>query len=168
MRIKIFYLHVLLFYLVTSCTKDAEPEMKHYPIIQTSDVTNIDSKGATFNAEIINIGIDNIIQYGFVFDTQEPGIDVSFNKTLVTKAQEGKFSITLNDNLAGNLDYIVKAYARTGTNIIYGNEVEFHSKGSQWNPWDLCSHPIMDGWDIALGMSNSSYGFILFQGEDFY
>ncbi len=160
----------LFFLLITllSCVKEAEPEAKLYPLLQTLEVTNIDEEGATFNSEFVNVGLEPITEHGFVFDLKDPVVDASETLRLSNVAQPGIQSTTINDGLAGNLTYYVKAYAKTNKYLVYGNSIEFKSKGSRSNPWELALEPTLRGWGNAFGFSHGDFGYLMFQSRAFY
>jgi|GEM_PF-1942069 len=166
-KINILYLIAFTSFL-TSCKEDAELVSKQYPVIQTQNVSNIDSNGVTFNGEFVDLGYSHITEYGFVFSIDEPSIENSDTLIIASNATNGGFSQSISENIAGNILYNVKAFAKTDNHVIYGNNIEFLSKGSKFNPWDLILRPNIDGWHNALGTSNNELGLILFQSGDFY
>jgi hypothetical protein len=168
MKKKLFYLYLAVLTVTFSCTRDEDPEKKQYPVIYTGSTTGINPEGATLNAEFINLGYDAVIQYGFVYGTEKPTIDSSAIAVINAGAGKGEFFKSINSGLAGNMIYKVKAYAKTRDFIVYGNEIEFLSQGSTYNPWDLILQPTMDGWHDTHGSSVNELGYILFQSEDFY
>lgn len=151
-----------------SCKKDAELVTKEYPVIETQAVSVIDSDGVTFHGEFVDIGLSPITEYGFVFSTFEPSIENSDTLIIASDATGGAFSKSTSENIAGNILYNVKAFAKTDNHVIYGNNVEFLSKGSKFNPWDLVLQPDINGWHDTHGTSGKGLGFILFQSNDFY
>ena len=165
---RIFYFGIVISFFLVSCTKDAEFISKPYPIIQTQNVTQIDSSGATFNGDFIDLGYSPILEYGFVFSIDEPSLENSDSLIVNMNASVGEFSQSISEKLAGNIAYNVKAYAKTDSNIIYGNNVEFLSQGSTYNPWDFLFQFHIYGWGFLHGNSNNEVGFILFPSEDFY
>lgn len=168
MRKKITYCVIAISLFLISCTKDAEVVRKNYPVIQTHNVSNIDSNGVTFNGEFIDIGYSHIMEYGFVFSACPSSIESLCTLTINSNAANGVFSESISEKLAGNINYTVKAFAKTANQVIYGNSIEFFSQGSKYNPWNLILQPKMEGWHDAHGTSNNELGFILFQSEDFY
>lgn len=154
--------------LLVSCTKDAELVSKQYPVIQTQDVSNIDSNGATFNGEFIDTGNSLITEYGFVLGISEPSIENSDTLIVTSNATNGVFSKTISENIAGNINYYVKAFAKTDNHVVYGNNITFYSQGSKLNPWDLILQPNIYAWGGPHATSNNTLGFILFQSEEFF
>ena len=148
--------------------RDEEFVSKQYPIIQTGNVSNIDSNGVRFTGEFLNLGSSEIMEYGFVFGDIDPKIEYSNKIIIESKAKVGKFSQYIEKNIAGNINYNVKAYAKTSDYIIYGNNIVFTSTGSKYNPWDLVLHASIYGWFDLHGFSNNELGFILFQSGHFY
>jgi len=159
---KLIYLSLMIT-LHLSCTKDAEIGIKNYPVIQTLEVSKIDANGAMFNGQFINIGLSEIIEYGFIFATDEAFQHESDTILVSKKASNGIFSANLNTFLIANLNYRVRAFAKTKDNIIYGNFVQFQSQGSSENPWSLKEN---SRWEEYVsyyfyGTSNGKFGIII-------
>lgn len=157
----------MLFFFV-SCKKDAEVVSKQFPVIETLDVSNIDSIGATFNAEFIDLGYSEIIEYGFIFSPYEDRTDISDTLIISADAIQGEFSLPISEKIVENITYYVKAFAKTDSMTVYGNTVEFLSKGSKYNPWSSQFEVNTGGWGTTVGVSNNELGFILYQNEDLY
>jgi N-acetylneuraminic acid mutarotase len=160
-------LGIILIFLV-SCKKDAETEIKDYPIIETLEVSNINEKGATFNAEFINLGNENVKEFGFVYGADEPSFNQYDTILLDSQPEKGKYNQMINGGLAGNIEYLVKSYVKTSKYTIFGNVKKFFSLGSQLNPWRLDLTAYIDGWHDCIGMSNDEHGFILFNSGHLY
>jgi hypothetical protein len=165
---KIIYISVLITSLLVSCTKEAEIVSKQYPVLQTSDASDISLNGVTLNGEFISLGSSNTTEYGFVYSTKEPFLVKSDSLIITSKATKGKFSGLIEKGVAGNIKYNVKAFAKTENRIIYGNAIEFFSLGSKYNPWDFVHKPNMGGYFDLFAVSNNESGYVLFQSGDFY
>jgi hypothetical protein len=78
MKIKNIFL--LLLILPASCEmlKDSVS-----PLIQTGDVTDIDTNGAVFNALITNTRKEEVIESGFVWDTKHGPCVTSSEKNII-------------------------------------------------------------------------------------
>jgi hypothetical protein len=153
---------LFLVFWVFSCTSDKELETQAYPILRTLNVTNINPDGATLNGEILNQGDEEILSYGFVFDIDDPDIDNSDTIIISKIAKEMAFSVTLDDAFAANLTYKVRFFAITTNHVVYGNTVEFQSKGSKWNPWIFKSkHEIDNTASELLSASNNENAFLV-------
>jgi hypothetical protein len=151
-----------------SCTKEAELITRQYPMVLTRDVTNVQSEGVTLNGEFKNVGYSNVTEYGFVFSTFDPDLENSSSLIISPEAKNGLFSGSIEQGIAGNIKYHVRAFAKTEKQIIYGNRVEFFSQGSKFNPWDLILQADISGWHDAFSSSSNELGFIIFQSGDFY
>src|SRR5579872_5648682 len=53
--------------LLVSCTENFNPRQQSYPLIQTTPVTNIDDSGAQFNGQVIKLGTDQVLDFGFKY-----------------------------------------------------------------------------------------------------
>ncbi len=168
MKKHLVYYSVIISLLFISCAKDEEMVSKNYPLIQTNNVSNINSNGVRFNGEFLNLGYSEILEYGFVFSVTEPILEFSDTIIIPSQAIDGKFSKTIERSLAGHIRYNVKSYAKTSDYFIYGNNIEFESSGSKYNPWDLITKASLFGYFDVHGISSNELGFILHQSGDFY
>ena len=75
----------------TACKKDATIKPKDYPYIITNEVTDIDSTGATFNAEIIDLGQEEIIEYGFVWSEKNNPTIADYKKIIGHDYKKGSY-----------------------------------------------------------------------------
>ena len=124
------YIVFLLFIIFYSCKKDAVPEPTDYPFVILSEVNNITSDGATFNANITNLGNQKILDYGFAWNdsTAKPTIN-SIIKSLGNNPSLGKFSYKVNSDLEKGKTFNVRAYIKTDKFIVYSNISSFISEG---------------------------------------
>ena len=113
-----------------ACSRD-EAATRSYPAIDTHSVTGISGNGATFNAEILNLGVAGIIDHGFVYGEFPPSLNLSNRISLGAITQKGSFSVMATQNLINGKRYYVRAYAITQNQsfIVYGQQVEFLSEG---------------------------------------
>jgi len=128
MKKQLLYI-VLLIILIASfaCKKDFD-----YPLIQTGEVTDIDSTGAVFHGKIINLGEEEIIDYGFVWNkTNEPKIENSYIKSLGKIITDGLYNTEINSAFIEGTKYYVRAYIKNKSSVVYGREVSFISLGSK-------------------------------------
>ncbi len=126
MKKKLLYI-VLFIFLIGSfaCKKEFD-----YPLIQTGEVTDIDSTGAVFHAKIIDIGNVGIYEYGFVWG-RSPELSInSSNITFGNINQIGVFSCIITNDLLKNTRYYVRAFAKNQEYIVFGQTVSFESIGS--------------------------------------
>ncbi len=126
---------VLLIYLIAAISfscEDEEVALMDYPIIRTHQVTNTPD-GLLFSAEIVSLGNDQILDYGFVWSDEESPTVTDYNKSLLgpdSKIEKGK-KIAINvtwDILNSNM--YVRAYIKNNKYTVYGNQVKFIGHGS--------------------------------------
>ncbi len=117
----------ILLLIILSC---CEPKDFVYPLIQTGEVTGIDSTGAVFHASITAAGKENIIEYGFVWDLKE-NPDLNSSKIAVDgPVSNGKINIKISSDLLPDTIYYVRAFASNSGYTTYGRVVKFKSAGS--------------------------------------
>lgn len=126
-----YLLITLSLIFVLSCDDD-EFESRSHSSVNTDIITEINEEGATFNAEIINIGSDGISDYGFVYgETIFPTIENSERISLGERTAEGRYSAYADRQFKADRKYFIKAFAMakgSGT-VVYGEYVEFISEG---------------------------------------
>lgn len=106
--------------ILTGCTKDAQIMDRDHPMITTS--LESDNESITFTGIILSEGEQQIIGYGFVYDTLY-GKRVD---SILFKGKPGnKFSITLHAGFAPGRLYKLRAFVRTAENYVFGNQLEF-------------------------------------------
>lgn len=124
-----------LFYLFTvllGC-KDDEVQTRQYPVIDTKPVTEINTQGAQFNAEVLNTGEFGIEDHGFVFGPYSyPALGGSNKISMGRKESTGFYSAVGNRNMEKGQTYYVRAYAISNDNntVVYGQNISFVSLGS--------------------------------------
>jgi N-acetylneuraminic acid mutarotase len=118
---------ILILALLVSCKDIREYE---YPLIQTGDITDIDSTGAIFHAKIIDQSIENLQEYGFVWGLI-PTPDINYSEVTFTELPENSIiSKKISYDLEDDTIYYVRAFARNNSYITYGRIVSFRSMGS--------------------------------------
>ncbi len=122
---------VLLVVFFYSCQEDTLPGKTDYPFLTINNVTGISSQGAEFTANIINLGNQEIIDYGFVWDDSIPKPSINNDhKSLGVKPAIGKMTFDIKNGLRSGVNYHVRAYIQTDKYIVYSDITEFESKGS--------------------------------------
>jgi len=119
-----------LLWLLVKCDGD-EVTSRNYPRIKTLPVTEINSEGARFRAEIIFRGNFEIIEYGFVWgQSQNPTKENSDRVIYSENIQSTNFSKTIETTLKEGNSYFVRAFVETNNFTVYGENVAFTSLGS--------------------------------------
>lgn len=126
-------LHIILFvFIVLALNLSCEKEEVERPFarVRTLPVTEIDSTGATFHAEILSFHKDDITEYGFmwyngilnrVWDTPDRFSHIA----LGTAPTEKRFSARIATGFVPGETYQVRAYLRSTDWVIYGEPVVF-------------------------------------------
>lgn len=150
--LKIFFVFSVIVFI--SCKKGKDNKL---PEVTTSDATNITSTSATVNGNIVEVGSENIINYGHCWSTSpNPTID------LATKTQFGAASsaTTFNSsliNLLPNTKYYVRAYATISNSTVYSNEITITTLAA--TSFDVLTQNINVG-----NMTATVYGNVSVQG----
>ncbi len=126
---KLFCL-VISIILLSSCQQDDKSD--NLMVLSTNNV-KIDGTtkdGVLFSATILVDNDESIVEQGFIYGMNEnlsltEGIVISFSDY-----GKKKFSIQLCEVLIPDVTYYVRSYVKTNSHLIYGNEVEFFSNGS--------------------------------------
>jgi hypothetical protein len=155
---------ILIFNTLSFCHEEPFSEPRDYPVIRTLSVSNINSSGATFNAEFLNLGTNDIKVFGFAWDINIPGIEYSDTIIINEKPKIQKYSVRIDNGLGSGLKYKVTAFACTNNYLIYGNVQEFNSLGSQFCPWSFLFADILrqgcyclTNEDICLIINRNSF-----------
>ncbi len=123
----------LIFLLFLLGCQDIEIGLKDYPRIKTNLVSDITSDGAQFSAKILDIGLSTIVDYGFVWGSNETP---TFNNYKISSFQQNPIVVedlewTANITTDITSDIInVRAYIQSENFLVYGNVVQYTGKGS--------------------------------------
>jgi hypothetical protein len=113
--------------------EDADISRKDYPFIETLPVNNITENGVTFSAKISSKGISELIDYGFVWGSE--------NDPTIDNYRFSAFSMDSNNNditsYFADITFdifpqrmFVRSYVQNEDFLVYGNSVAFEGKGS--------------------------------------
>ncbi|MBP5590335.1 DUF1566 domain-containing protein, partial [bacterium] len=96
------------------------------PVVTTQEVTDKTNTTATFNGTIVSIGDPVYTERGFIYGTMPvPAVDDTGAIIIsVSGSGTGAYASSVN-NLTTGTTYYVRAYAKVGTLIVYGNIVNF-------------------------------------------
>lgn len=122
---------ILIFYLLViavSCKRENEFA---FPLIQTGEVTDIDSTGVVFHAKITDLSKTGITEYGFVWGPLSMKGTDPFKIVVQVSPNNGTFSAEVSTEMFSDTSYYVKAFARNENYTTYGKIVTFQSKGSR-------------------------------------
>jgi hypothetical protein len=143
-----------------TCQKREELPSREYPRLITLPVADIEpGSGVTLRGELLTNGGSPVIEYGFVWSSpqDQPVLTGRFERISVLNALplgpfEGRADF---GHLDGNV-YNVRAYVRTADYTVYGNTLQFTSRG--------CSAPVVQ----SFSPRTASWGdTVVIRGERF-
>jgi hypothetical protein len=120
----------LLFAGISFAGCEDEPVQRDYPRVKTLEVTNINSEGALFAAEVYESGSGEISDHGFAWALGQPVINYDNKVYLGPFIGTGQYTAEVRSTLAEGVTYKVTAFVRSGDYTVCGNTVEFKSLGS--------------------------------------
>lgn len=139
-----FTILVFLFILI-SCKKDAEIEISS-PYVLINDI-GVSDKGALVSGNIITLGNDSIIEYGFVWNKSEKPLTSDFKLSISEPIKSGIFSGYIDNNLNPNETYYVRPYIKCNKYTVYGTSLKFKGLG--------CSIPFIETFNPKSGKVGS-------------
>ncbi|MCX6272744.1 MAG: IPT/TIG domain-containing protein [Bacteroidetes bacterium] len=134
---------LILFTLLSACRKDATIHPKSFPFLVTKAVTDIDSTGATFHAEILTEGNEGINYYGFIWRIGNHNFYCSTENTGSLR----QFSSRISSDLELNKNYSCRAFVRLIADTVFGDFVTFTSLG--------CASPQLDNINPKEGFDGT-------------
>jgi hypothetical protein len=153
-KFKLYFLLFISLILLTNCNKEEPYES---PLIQTGEVTNIDTEGATFHGKILGLGNKPVLDYGFVWDNEPgPTINGSYIKSFGSANNPGVFDATITSAFIEGNSYYVKAFIRDEETNIYGREVIFMSQGSKL-PFITSYSPDSATWGDTIRITGGNF-----------
>jgi len=133
-KMKLPYLFALIFILFYNCsnTEEDTPLETQKATLNSITISKIEANSVILLSSILDDGNSEIIEYGFVWSTNEdPTINDNF--FTMSNGNSNEFSATILD-LQPNIEYFVKAFAKNSVGIAYGDSTSFKT-----------SHFIYDG-----------------------
>lgn len=129
-------LSLLLITCLLSCDKDESS--RSFARVNTIGVGNIDTDGVNIKGELYDTDSKVIEDHGFIYNLKSNSVAIpnnshiegSFEKeSLGSTSGDAIFESKLTRNLIADSTYLAKAYAVTNGTIVYGEPLEFVSKG---------------------------------------
>jgi hypothetical protein len=112
-----------------SCDEDHDQQLR----VSTIEISAITEHGAQSGSTIISQGSEEILQQGVCWSTLP---DPTTEDSLTVASPGSEFAIALAE-LKPKTTYYVRAFARTGSTTVYGNEVSFTTLGyDDWETFD--------------------------------
>jgi len=149
--------------IVTGCTKE-EVTPRVFPRVNTIQVTNITSGGATFKAEITFSSVP-MVDHGFIWSkTGVQSFPNSDKISLGSRTGAGDFEATVDRSLEEGVKYYVRAYAISEDHTVFGKAVEFVSLGSK-APVFEDFFPTLGTWDDTVTIVGENFSQVLIENE---
>jgi hypothetical protein len=122
-----YIIFIVMFVMIYGCAKEVI-ETRDYPRLKTLDVSNITEKGVVFNAKILSLGNDPVLEQGFIFANYEQ-LNMEYSEIIksegVNKVGGYNAEIPRTSLLKGGKLY-VRAYVKTVKVTVMGNVVGFY------------------------------------------
>lgn len=120
-------LSIILFLLISFTCKEEFAE-RDFPSVITNEIIIKGTQGIEFSGDLIIRGSAVPEEIGFIWQNgSDPGMDPGYRISLPGISNSGKFSVLVKTSLKKNSEYYVRAYARRGNTMIYGDLFRFIS-----------------------------------------
>jgi N-acetylneuraminic acid mutarotase len=150
-----------------SCNKE-ETSDRDYPRLNTLEVTDVSSDGATFQGEIFYNRNFEIKKYGFVWsENSNPTVQGSDRVEIVGAPPGQKFSSRISTTLQKDVEYKVRAFIITDRYTVYGQEESFMSLGSR-APEIISFEPLIAGWFDTVQIHGKNFSRLIFSNKIFF
>ena len=124
------FLSMIAVLACSTCNED-DRISREFPLIRTFEAKDITPLGVTFHAEIIHVGKQPVISYGFVWgERAQPNLERSEKWIKTGEPAAGQFDLRIETRLKEDVVYYVRSFANTEDYIVYGDEISFLSLGS--------------------------------------
>jgi N-acetylneuraminic acid mutarotase len=129
-NLSILVLIICIIVLNSSCKKGEDTYSYEYPYLVLRGISNINTKGITATAEILSLGKDSIIDFGFVWSTNGSPTIESFKLSFTDHPQIGIFLGEISNCINENTEYYIRPYIQGKKFLVYGNTLKFTGLGS--------------------------------------
>jgi N-acetylneuraminic acid mutarotase len=150
------FIFLIAFTLLASCNKGNENFQFDYPYLIMGKISNIDATGITASAEIKNLGLDSIIDFGFVWCKKDTPTIENFRISIDREPSIGTFSERINNSITPNTIYNIRPFIRGKKHLVYGDILQFTGAGSL--------NPKLNNFEPKEGKRNS---LVTITGENF-
>lgn len=153
--IKLTVTTLLFLCIVSSCTKE-EIIPRSYPRVNTLDISNINSSGASFHGDIFYSNVP-VRDHGFIWS---PYSNMTFEQSdrisLGPNAGAGLFDANIDRGLINGKTYYMRAYAISDDKTVFGDIEKFISKGSP-APVIKDLYPTLVTWGDTLTLVGDNF-----------
>lgn len=126
----VLYLLAFVAMIFSACEKN-EVAPRTNPRFSVTLIQEISKDGAIFQAEMIDYGNDEILEYGFTFSEFETPRIGSSEAVSKPGRPERIFQMIADYGLRKGRTYFVSAFIKTSQGVVYSESTEFRSEGSK-------------------------------------
>jgi outer membrane protein assembly factor BamB len=150
--------YFLLLLFLFSCKKNDVDNTNNLPEIATLNVTAVTSNSASSGGSITKNGGSAVSEKGICFGiTPSPSI---VNTKIIATSASDTFTVDIS-SLQPNTIYYVRAYAKNGSGVSYGNEINFQTSTATTTYIDTATTMyVSGGYSKKLFALNASDGSI--------
>lgn len=127
MKISALYIFaIILTSGISSCENNFQS--RDFPSVLTESVELNKEGNIVFKGKLISRGAPSVDELGFIWQSgKEPDMNQGFKANLANIVKSGPFELTVNTSIKKDIEYYVKAYAKTGDLVILGDTWVFSS-----------------------------------------
>lgn len=147
---------IVSLYSIVSCKREQDSE---FALIQTGEVMEIDSTGVVLYANILALGEEPILDYGFTW-TKKSDSGSEKNTYIISlpgTPETGVFSHRLTSVVAIGQEYIIRSFIKNAKYTTYGREVLFTSLGGS-APIVYESYPVRGNLNDKVTILGEHFG----------
>lgn len=97
------------------------------PTLSTTSVSDLRNGTAQVGGEILSVGVSDVTEAGVCWGiNKSPTLENCVGSVILSSGAPASFNGTI-ENLKGGTTYYLRAYARNGSGVAYGNEITFQT-----------------------------------------
>jgi hypothetical protein len=113
-------IHISFFILLISCDY-SDSDNRLHPSVETLGVSTTSDQEFHFEGRITKHSNLKVIDHGFIWNLNEKVTEGLYDQISLGPLNDESFNAKANYGFNANLDYYVRAYAKTTREIVYGN-----------------------------------------------
>ncbi|MCC5937571.1 MAG: hypothetical protein JJU34_09825 [Lunatimonas sp.] len=157
MRQKLFVFALLIASMISAC-EQAELAPRTNPRFSMAYVQELDATGAQFASNIYDFGSEEILEYGFLYSTQQVPRPANSEVIRQSGKPDKSFSLKAVHSMAKGRTYFVVAFLRTAVGEVYSEPQTFVSQGAEGFLFDRLefASPVYFGDTVTVHASKLS------------
>lgn len=125
-RIRSIFLNISVIIVIASLSCDREPISSGFPnVITLSAVDQTDM--IVFSGELKNMEDISIDEVGFIWQNGEDPFSKPGFRIKAEQSGPGNFNSEISWSLSNDKNYVLRAYAKCGTKMVYGEKLDFRT-----------------------------------------